>query len=233
MIGAIGGRLSAIAFDRPGWDGRSAPRGLEGNADAAVTVLDRCGVERATIVGHSFGAAVAAWLAADDPDRVGALVLLAPAANRASLQWIDRWLAARVLGSLLSVAAVAGPGLVLSGHGARRLISSRLGLDVEYLSAAGRQLRQPVASRTFIVEQRAIVRSLEALEGRLASIGAPTTIVIGSADRIVPPSSAKLLAAQIPRALLVPVRGAGHLLAMRHAELVAEIVVAAAAATGR
>ncbi|HYQ81999.1 MAG TPA: alpha/beta fold hydrolase, partial [Anaeromyxobacteraceae bacterium] len=36
-------------------------------------VLDAAGVDRVTVIGHSFGAAVAAWLCIDHPERVGAL----------------------------------------------------------------------------------------------------------------------------------------------------------------
>ena len=82
---SIGDDVRTIAFDRPGWDGHSAVRDLAGNADAARTVLDRSGVARATVVGHSLGAAVAAWLAWSSPERVGRLVLVAPAANVDSL----------------------------------------------------------------------------------------------------------------------------------------------------
>jgi pimeloyl-ACP methyl ester carboxylesterase len=227
VIGALDGRVDTIAADRPGWDGRSAPRDLAGNAAAALAVLDARGAARATVVGHSFGAAVAAWLGAEHPERVGSLVLLAPAANRASLQWMDRWLAAPVAGPVLSAAAMAGPGLAVAGPHLRRWLASRSGLGGDYLEAAGRMLRRPSAWRSFTVEQRALIAQLPALESRLARIAAPATIVIGSTDRVVPPSSAKLLATQIPRAQLAPIRGAGHLLALRHPGRVAEITLAA------
>ena len=44
-------------------------------ADAAA-LLDHLGIARAHVVGHSSGAAVAAQLALDEPDRVATLVLL-------------------------------------------------------------------------------------------------------------------------------------------------------------
>ena len=66
---AIGGRGRTIAIDRPGWNGRSAPLDLEGNAQAALAPLDDERIDRATVVGHSFGGAVAAWLAAWHPER--------------------------------------------------------------------------------------------------------------------------------------------------------------------
>ena len=233
VLGALAGRVQAIALDRPGWDGRRAPRDLPGNVAAALEVLDARGVGRATIVGHSFGAAVAAWLAADHPERVGALVLLAPAVNVASLQWIDRWLGAPVLGPWLSAAAVLGPGAALSAARVRRSLGERFSVPDDYLVAIGRVLRRPSARRTFLVEQRAMLSQLPTLESALSRITAPTTIMIGSADRVVPGSSAKVLAGQIAGSSLVPVKGAGHLLAMQHAQQVAEEIVASAALVAR
>lgn len=49
---------------------------LSGFADDARAVLDALGVERAAIVGHSLGGAVATRLAADHPERVSAIVYL-------------------------------------------------------------------------------------------------------------------------------------------------------------
>jgi pimeloyl-ACP methyl ester carboxylesterase len=227
---ALDGRVRTVAIDRPGWNGRGSGRDLAGNVQAAVAALDWADVSRAIVVGQSFGGAVASWLAVEHPERVGALVLLAPAANVASLQWIDWCLAAPVVGPALSAAAVGAPALALSGAHTRRFIAARFELDEDYLRAVARVYLRPAAWRTFLLEQRALIDQLPVLESRLGRIAAPTTIVIGSADRVVPASSAKVLAGQIPGAALVPLRGAGHLVSLRHPELVAQITLAAAAA---
>jgi len=51
-------------------------------ADAMLQVLERRGLGRVTLVGHSWGCHVAAMVAARDPARVGALVMLSPAFDR-------------------------------------------------------------------------------------------------------------------------------------------------------
>ena len=185
VVAALDGRVETIAVDRPGWDGIREPRDLAGNVACAVQALDLRGVTRATIVGHSFGAAIAAWTAIDHPERVGALVLLAPAVNVESLQWIDWCLGAPYAGPVLSTAAVAGPGYALACARARRWLAPRFGLSVDYLTRFGAVLRRPSAWRTFIVEQRAMLSQLPVLESGLSRISAPTTIMIGSADRVV------------------------------------------------
>ena len=218
---ALGRRRRALAPDRPGWDGVSRPVGVAGNGRAILALLDRLGIERATVAGHSFGGAIACWMAASAPERVAGLVLAAPAANQASLFTLDRWLAAPVLGALATTALLGGAGLVLAASRPRRVVAARAGMPEGYLDAAARRLRDPRAWQAFAVEQRALLRELPALEPRLGKIAAPTQILIGSADRVVPVGAAAQLAEQIPGAELSVVPGAGHLLPVFHPERVA------------
>ncbi len=222
VTSAVGGR--AIAIDRPGWDGRSQPTDLAGNARAAFAALDARGIDRATVVGHSLGGAVAAWIAASHPDRVAALVLVAPAANVASLHALDRWLAAPVAGYATNATALAGLGLALTAGPLRRRIAHRLSVEDRYLRAAARRLLSPTAWRAFTIEQRALLRDLPPLEQRLHRISAPTTIVAGSADRLVPVASARALAKQISGAELVVLERAGHLVQVQFPQRIAEII---------
>lgn len=225
---AIGPRAPTIAIDRPGWDGRTGPSDLPGNVEAALAALDLAGLERATVVGHSFGAAVAAWLAAFHPSRVGALVLVAPAANRASLYRLDHWLAAPVAGYLASVASLAGLGVALATGPIRRRIAEELAVDDRYLEGRVPTLLAPRAWRAYAEEQRALVRDLPLLEERLGDIRAPTTVIGGTADRIVPVRSFRELATQIPAAELVLLERAGHLLPVQAPERLADLIAAAA-----
>lgn len=227
LRGALGDAIPTLAIDRPGWDKRSAVTDLAGNADAALAALDQAAVARATVVGHSLGAAVAVWLARTSPERVGRLVLVAPAANLDSLGPVDYLLAAPLIGWLASVGAMAGGGLVLGVEPARRWVARTIGLDQRYLRAAGRMLLAPFAWRSFVREQRFLVRDLPELERRLGRISTPTTIVAGSADRVVPIGAARHLARQIRAAELVEVEDAGHLLHVHHAARLAEVIVGA------
>ena len=223
---SIGHAARTIAFDRPGWDG-SRVQNLAGNASVARSALDRAGATRATLVGHSLGAAVAAWLAWSSPERVGRLVLVAPAANVDSLSVVDYILAARVVGWLASVGAMSAGGLVLGAGPVRRWVAEATALDDRYLRAAGRMLLTPSAWRSFVREQRFLVRDLPVLERRLGQISAPTTIVAGTADRVVPIAAARRLAGQIPGAELVELEHAGHLLHQHHAGELARVVAGA------
>src|SRR5207245_10924198 len=56
---------------------------------------------------------------------------------------------------------------------------------------------------------------------RLARIRAPTLVLTGSADKLVPPVNSEVLARNIPGARLVLLRGAGHVFPLeREAETV-------------
>lgn len=226
---ALDSRTRAIAIDRPGWDGHSAAADLRGNAAAALAALDAHGADRATVVGHSFGGAVAAWVAAWYPERVSSLVLIAPAANVASLYRLDYWMAAPVAGYLASVATLAGMGAALSTSPVRRWVAGQLALDDRYLRSAARLFLDPHVWRAYSVEQRVLVRDLPTLERRLGTISAPTTIIAGAEDHVVPTDSARQLAAQIPGAELVELPHAGHLLLHQQAAELAGLIAPARA----
>lgn len=82
LVPLLAQRFRVIAVDRPG-SGHStrvpgASASLEHQADTLVTLLDRLGVGRATVVGHSLGGAISLALALRHPARVNGLALIAP-----------------------------------------------------------------------------------------------------------------------------------------------------------
>jgi pimeloyl-ACP methyl ester carboxylesterase len=227
-VAEVGNRTRTLAITRPGWEPGSVPEDLDGNATAALRALDQAGIQRAVVVGHSLGGAVAAWLAARAPERVAALVLVAPAANARSLTRLDHLLAAPVLGDLLSAGFLGSAGAATATGPVRRLIGSRLRVAPDYLRSSTGMLLSPGAWRSFVAEQRMLIRELPGLERRLVEIVAPTTVVAGTADRIVPLDSARETAARIRGATLIELPRAHHLLHQQRPVELAEIIVAAA-----
>ena len=76
---ALADRHQLIRYHKRGWCGSTdtgAPVSVADHAADAAALLDRLGVSRAHIVGHSSGAAVALQLALDHPERVHTLALL-------------------------------------------------------------------------------------------------------------------------------------------------------------
>jgi pimeloyl-ACP methyl ester carboxylesterase len=84
----------------------------------------------------------------------------------------------------------------------------------------------------FFIEQRSLVRDLPALEAQLQRIMAPATIVIGTADSVVSPRSARLLAGQLRAAELIEIEHGRHMLPAQIPERLAELMLAAAAVRG-
>ena len=62
------------------------------------------------------------------------------------------------------------------------------------------------------------------LDRQLDQISAPTVVVTGAADHVVPAAAARALAKQIPGARLRLLPRAGHLLPQLHAAELAEII---------
>lgn len=72
-------RYQLIRYHKRGWVGSthpSTPVSVADHAADAAALLGHLGITRAHVVGHSSGAAVAAQLALDEPDRVATLALL-------------------------------------------------------------------------------------------------------------------------------------------------------------
>ena len=85
--------VGVVAQDRPGYG--ASPRsagGFTAGARAVLADLDARGIDRAVLVGHSYGGGVALATAQLAPERVEALILLA-GVGPGCLTWADRVLA--------------------------------------------------------------------------------------------------------------------------------------------
>lgn len=222
-------RRRVIAPDRPGY-GRTGGRavGFHENAVALIGLLDSLEVESAVVAGHSWGGGVALATAIRFPRRVKALVLVGSVAPTVAPGLVDRALGHRFIGPPATRLGLRAAGLGLSLPFMRRMARAAVpALRPDQLAATGAQWRSDGAWRSFYEEQRALIEELPALAPHLPSIEAPATIVFGTRDRISPPSNARALARDLPRAYLVRAERAGHLLPQQHPELVAEAIAGA------
>ena len=79
--------------------------------------------------------------------------------------------------------------------------------------------------RTFLTEQRALLRELDELEHAIASVRAPVLVLADPRDTVVPLETARRLVRALPDARLQLVEGAGHHLPRRAPEAVADAIV--------
>jgi pimeloyl-ACP methyl ester carboxylesterase len=227
VVPHLAGRYTVVTPDRPGYGatgGRAV--GFAANAEAVVRLLDRLGLERAVAVGHSWAGGVVMALAAGHPDRTSGAVLVSSIGPGERFGWDDRLLGLPVIGELMAAATVGGIGLVLGRSRVQHLARQRLaGTAADALDALTRLTAgRPGVWRSFVEEQRALLGELPGLGPDLRRITAPTAVVHGDRDRLVPLAMAEANAAAIPGATLRVLPGAGHLLPHDHPEAVAAAV---------
>src|SRR4051794_16210137 len=92
-----------VVPDRPGYgDTGGDAHGISINADAVATLMDRLQIDKATMVGHSWGGAPALDFANRHPERVDGLVLVSSVAPSSRMSRSDRALALPVIGPAAS-----------------------------------------------------------------------------------------------------------------------------------
>jgi pimeloyl-ACP methyl ester carboxylesterase len=186
--------FTVIAFDLPGFGKSSLPPAAWGSADyAGVTlkVMDRLRLDRAGVIGHSFGGQVSIRLAASAPQRVGKLVLVGSAGIRTRPALATR---------LKRTAAHLGKWLAAHGGWVGEKARAAIYHRVQSRDYANAGPLRPTLVRVIS----------EDLTPLLPLIAAPTLLVWGAQDRDVPVAAAQVMARLIPAAQLVVFENAGH-----------------------
>src|SRR4051812_5749884 len=197
-----------IAFDNrdTGRSSRSRwPYSVAQMAGDAVAVLDAAGEERAHVYGISLGGLVAQDVVLHHPDRVQALVLGATTAGGVSAA-----LPAPMPMTFFARAGTMGPEEAewaavpyTYSENTRRLHADRIAANIAHRVGGG-------SDALAYLHQAAAVATHDTRD-RLARIPAPTLVVHGEQDLVVPPANARQLARRIPGARLRVWPDAGHL----------------------
>lgn len=233
VITALQQRLPVrvVAYDQRGHGESSAgstPASIGQLGDDLAMVLGYAApAGRVVLAGHS----------------MGGMTILAYAARHPA-EFTDRMRAAVLLGTAAS--NVRRPGLVgkvemgvmnLAARGPRRpagrLVSRRhgqhLNFGVDPDAGDVRALREAIAGTT-IRDMGQYFQALRAMDERAAFqvlAQVPTTILVGTHDRLTPPPYAREMHAGIAGSRLVEVDGAGHMLAYEATDVVvAELITA-------
>ncbi len=216
VIGPLSEMGTVVAFDRTGfglterplhWTGPS-PYTYEAHAELTVKLMDALGVERAVLVGNSAGGTVALLTALNYPERVGALVLVAPAVYVKG--FIPSWLRPfintpqmRHLGPLLA-RSIREWGVDF----ARAAWHDPSKLTPEIWEGYAKLLQVKDWDRALWE----IFRSARPprLEERLEEIKVPVLVITGDDDRLIPPEQSIHLVRKIPGAKIVIIPECGH-----------------------
>lgn len=206
----IGRTRRAVGFDFPGFGKSDRPP-----IDDAVVFhtgvlegfLSAVDIDRASLVGHGLGAAVAARFASEHPARVERLVLSAvpavePRSDDEMATFMERWRA---------------DALLAHDRTSRRAWFQALAAGWNDLLESELAVRNGLAES---VGFRAWTRTVEdAMESvlhhpvghRLGRITAPTLVIWGADDPVAPPADASRVRDAIGRARVVPLEPCGHL----------------------
>lgn len=192
-----------IAPDLPGFGASAMSPGLFSYSGLVAELLDALGVERAAVVGSSFGGRVALELTHESPSVVSALILLCAASRGVdSTETADAFEAEEE--RLLEAGDVAG-AVELN-------VSTWLGPDAD---AEAREQVREMQRHAFDVQLAADEwpdpPRLEPVTPDLAAFDVPTFVVSGGHDMDHFQDIARHLAATIPDAHLVELPWAGHL----------------------
>lgn len=224
-LAAAGFRV--IAPDLLGYGYSGKPRQLDytipRQAEMIVAFMRRLGIERASLVGSSYGAAIAATIALDHPALVEKLVLVGAVTNNKP----TRYLLMRLFGSPI-IGDVLSPLVV----GSRRLLRLRMKrvydrhswvLDERRVDA--RHL--PLATRG---AHRAIIRTVRRWDAERVSRDArlltqPTLLLWGDSDREVPLGDGQALHQSMPHSRLIIFRDCGHLPQEEYPQVFTKLVV--------
>lgn len=216
---ALADRYEVIAIDRPGHGRSGLPSGggVSINVQAALIrgALDRLGIERPIVVGHSYGGAVALAWAVDAPGTVSGLVLLAAPSQvwEGGLGLTNDLLASPVTGPPL---AHAIPHLVTRGFADRTLRSvfDPQAVPEGYLDHLGLDLvLRPESLREDARQLVALKEELRPMIPSYPGLSMPIRLVHGDADRTVGLDiHSAPFARQVPQAGLTRLPGIGHMI---------------------
>jgi poly(3-hydroxyoctanoate) depolymerase len=209
--------FQTIAFDPPGVGGTecpSRPMTMRSLAGFTAGVLDELGVERADVLGASFGGAVGQQLAVSHRRRVRRLVLVSTSFGGFALPGnpVAFWHFAKP-------AAYTPERLVAT---AGKMFGGRFRDEPHLVTSL--HMNRPSNLRS-LMHRTFPLWTWTSLPW-LPAISQPTLLMCGDDDPVTPMTNHKLMARLIPKATLSVVPGGGHLVLLDSPHVVAPQIVA-------
>lgn len=219
VLAGLAAERQTVRFDNRGVGRSDVPAQsweLTDMADDAVRVMDAAGLDRAHVFGVSMGGVIAQELAVRHPQRVRSLVLGCTHPGGRDAVRMDAAAATMLMDRTPKSpreAVEASLPFLYSADTSRAVVDE----DVEV------RLRWPLRAKAYWGQLDAMRRHGGMLE-RLRGVAVPVLVLHGSADRLVQPANATLLAEAIPGARLEWLQGASHVFWSDQPERTVELV---------
>jgi len=213
--------FDCVVFDNRGIgnsDEVSAPFTIADLAGDALAVMDAAGLETAHVLGISMGGMVAQQLALQAPERLRTLTLGCTYPGGP--------------GSSLIAPEDAGPLLEAMGSGNLDRVFRAMyevNLSPGFRADPANYDDFTAMASALPARQQTVQLQIQAVGGhdtqeRLAEIGAPTLVIHGTEDRMIPVANGELIASLIPGAKLEIFEGVGHLFWWEQPQRSAELI---------
>lgn len=211
------GRAEMLFVDRPGhgYSERGGPENAfpSGQADAISKLMEALSIERAIIVGHSFGGAIAAAFAVRHPRKTTGLLFLAPATHPwpGGVDWYYTLAATPAIGWLFAHTLVIPAGLRRLEQGTLNVFSPNPRPRDYVAKTAPALVLRPKVFRNNAKDVANLLDYVTREAGHYCQITAPTIIITGDRDDIVLAELHSIgLQRDIPGAELVTIHNLGH-----------------------
>lgn len=175
-------------------------------ADDVAAVLDAAGIEHTHLLGISMGGMISQHVALRYPGRIDKLILCCTTAGGMTAVQPPP----EVVEQLTAIAAPGGDPLQAMLQVATVVFSE------EYRSTRIHELVSAMIENQIVPPSQATLANqigavmMHDTYDRLGEIAAPTLVMTGDADILIPPENSKILAEQIPQAELRLFPGCGH-----------------------
>jgi 3-oxoadipate enol-lactonase len=217
---ALRSRHRVILIDAPGHGRSSAihrPFDMEDCARAAIAVMDACKVERAAMVGLSWGGMVAMQLATMRPERLTGIAVFDTSCRREPLK------------NRLEYKALAA---VLRALGPMPILLDRIEplFFTEHSRKHRRDLVDPFRAYVSRMDRESILHALECITARrdlsaaLGKVQLPALVALGADDVAQPLVESEHIARALPRSQLSIVPNAAHLSALENPDAVTSLL---------
>ena len=187
----------------------AVPYTLSDMAADAVGLLDALGIRAAHVVGASMGGMIAQLVAADHPERVLSLTSIMSTTGHPALSRPTMRCTAMMLRHPRSDDLEA---IVAHGVAAARMIGGTFPMEDAFMAERIRSETQRNRHPAGFLRQMAAIVADGDRTRRLSRIAAPTLVIHGSADPLVPVAGGRATARAIPGARLLEIAGMGHTL---------------------